>query len=108
MMKHLFSSYGAIEKIDLEENAVKTMGSYDPAEPLALLTKKLENGREFSRSGGQKISNAMMKSKVITLLAQTGIFNDDIREWRQQPAELKTWAKYKLFSTDHTESRKER
>ena len=31
MNKHLFSSYRTIEKMDLEENAVKTMGLYDPA-----------------------------------------------------------------------------
>ena len=30
MLKHLFSSYGLIDKIDLEENAVKMVGTYDP------------------------------------------------------------------------------
>ena len=39
----------------------------------------------------------MMVSKVITLLAQTGIFNDDIREWRRKSADLKTWVKYNFF-----------
>ena len=38
-----------------------------------------------------------MISKGITLMAQTGIFNDDIREWRRQSADLEMWAKYKLF-----------
>ena len=33
MLQHLFSSYRAINKIELEENAVKIMGPYDPAEP---------------------------------------------------------------------------
>ena len=45
MIQHLFSSYGAIDKIDLEENAMKMMGPYDPAEPLARLIEKLEKGR---------------------------------------------------------------
>ena len=35
MMQNLFSSYGTIDKTDLEENAVKMMGPYDPAESLA-------------------------------------------------------------------------
>ena len=35
MLQHLFSSYGSINEIDLKENAVKMMGPYDPAEPLA-------------------------------------------------------------------------
>ena len=73
------------------------MGPYKPAEPLAQLIKQLEEGREFAGAGGQTISDAMMMSKVITLLAQTVIFNDDIREWRRQSADLKTWVKYKLF-----------
>ena len=34
MLHHLFTSYGAIDKIDLKENAVTMMGSYHPAETL--------------------------------------------------------------------------
>ena len=98
MLHHLFSRYRAINKINLKENSVKMMGPYDPAEPLARIIEQLEKGREFSRAGGQTISDAMMMSKGITLLAQTGIFNDDIRESRRKSAYLKTWAKYKLFS----------
>ena len=45
MLQHLFTSYRDIDKIDLEENAVKIMGSYDPVEPLAKLIEKLEQGR---------------------------------------------------------------
>ena len=37
MLQHQFSSYEAIDKIDLEENLVKMMGPYNPAEPLAWL-----------------------------------------------------------------------
>ena len=73
MLQNIFSSYRAINKIDLGENAVKMMGPYDPAEPLAQLIEQLDKGREFARAGGQTISDAMMMSKVITLLAQTGI-----------------------------------
>ena len=46
-------------------------------------------------------------SKGITLLAQKGIFNDDIRKWRRQSADLKTWAKYKLcFHRAHQEQKR--
>ena len=93
MMQYLFPSYRDIDKIDPKENAVKMMGSYDPAEPLAQLIEQLEKGGESARAGGQTISDAMMMSKGITLLAQTGIFNDNIREWRQQSADFKAWAK---------------
>ena len=49
ILQNLFSSCGEIDEIDLEENAVNMMGPYDPAEPLARLTNKLEKGIEFSR-----------------------------------------------------------
>ena len=78
MLQHSFTSYGVIEKIDLGENMVKTMGTYKPAEPLSRLIEKLETGREFVHAGGQKISSTTMVSKGITLLAQTSNFNEDI------------------------------
>ena len=37
MLLHLFSSYRAIDEIDLEENAVNIMGRYDPDELLSQL-----------------------------------------------------------------------
>ena len=62
MIQHLLSSHGVINKIDLEENAVKMMGPYNPAEPLARLIEQLEKGGYFERAGGQTISDAMMIS----------------------------------------------
>ena len=35
ILKHLLSSYGEIDEIDLEENAVKMMGPYGPIEPFS-------------------------------------------------------------------------
>ena len=35
ILQHLLSSYRKIDEINLEENASKMMGTYDPAEPLA-------------------------------------------------------------------------
>ena len=73
------------------------MGTYEPAEPLARLIKNLEKGRDFSRAGGQTIDNAIMVSTGITLLEQTTMFNEDIREWIRQTTDLKIWANYKKF-----------
>ena len=76
--EHISPSYEAINEIDLEENAVKMMGPYDPVEPLARLIEQLEKRREFVQAGGKKIPDANMMYKGITLLAQTGVFNDNI------------------------------
>ena len=48
-----------------------------------------------------------MMSKGITLLAQAGVFNDNIHEWRRQSDDLKTWVKYKLvFHQAHQEQKR--
>ena len=45
MIQNLFTSYGVIDEIDLEENAVKMMRPYDPATPPSRLIEQLEKGR---------------------------------------------------------------
>ena len=47
MLQHMFSSYGVINEIDLEENAVKIMGPYNPTEPISQLIGHLEKGDPF-------------------------------------------------------------
>ena len=71
MLQHMFSSYRAIDRIDLQENAVKMMGPYKPTEPLDRLIEKSEKRREFLQAGGQTISDALMMSRGITLLVET-------------------------------------
>ena len=99
MLQHFLSRYGAIGKIDLEENSVKMMGTYDPTEPLDLLIEQLEKEREFVRAGGQMIADAIMVSKGITLLDQTAMINEDIRECRRQTTDQKTWEHFNIFFT---------
>ena len=48
MLQHIFSRYGVIDEINLEENAVKMMEPYDPVEPLARLIEQLEKGIELA------------------------------------------------------------
>ena len=54
------------------------MEPYNPVGHLARLIKKLEKGRYFARAGEQKIADAMMVSKGITLLAQMATFKKHI------------------------------
>ena len=79
MMDHLFSYYEEIDNINLEENDVKMMGTYNPEEPLACFIEHLAKGLKLLRDRGKTVSDLMVVSKVITLLVQTMTFNDYIR-----------------------------
>ena len=41
----MLSRYGAIDEIDLEENAINMVGPYNPVKPLDRLIEELEKGR---------------------------------------------------------------
>ena len=72
-------------------------GYHDFAEPLARLIEKFGKGKDFVHAGRKTISNSMMVSKWITLLAQTAMFNKDTKERGRQTTDLKTCANYKTF-----------
>ena len=46
---------------------------YTPELPMAILNNQLEEGRIFSQSGNQYITNDMMISKGIAILNNTGV-----------------------------------
>ena len=79
MLQHLVTSYREIYEINLKENEVKIMRPYDSKDTISCLIEKFEKGREFMCAEGQTISDEMMASKGITLLAQMVTFNKDIR-----------------------------
>eukprot|EP00978_Attheya_sp_CCMP212_P008919 scaffold21039_cov30-Attheya_sp.AAC.2 len=107
MVMHLYSTYGDIDKVDIEDNLVTMMKPYDPETPLATLTSQLEDGRAFAHIGLQPISENMMVTKGITLLSNTTVFNEDIKQWRRKPATEKTWEIFKThFQRAHKERRK--
>ena len=81
MLQHLSRFYETIDIIGPREKAAKMMREYDPVETVSHLIDHLKKEWGFSRQGGHTISDSMMVSKCITLMAQMATFNDEIREW---------------------------
>jgi hypothetical protein len=107
LMSHLYDNYGLIDDVDLETNQVTMMKPYDPETPLANLVDQLQRGRNFANIGDQGLTDGMLISKGITLLSNTAVFNDDIKDWNRQDSKDKTWANFKThFQRAHRERRK--
>jgi hypothetical protein len=68
MVTHLYTTYGYIDEVDIEDNLVAMMKLYDPEKPLATLTSQVEDGRAFGHIGLQSISENMMVTKGIYIL----------------------------------------
>eukprot|EP00978_Attheya_sp_CCMP212_P030651 scaffold113517_cov39-Attheya_sp.AAC.1 len=107
MITHLYATYCDIDEVDIEDNKVAMMKAYDPEKPLATLTSQLEEGRDVAHIGLQPISENVMVTKGITLLSNTAVFNEDIKEWRRKPEAEKTWSLFNThFQRAHKEQRK--
>eukprot|EP00978_Attheya_sp_CCMP212_P014573 scaffold37188_cov29-Attheya_sp.AAC.7 len=107
MITHLYATYGDIDEVDIKDNKVAMMKAYDPEKPLTTLISQLEEGRDFAHIGLQPISENVMVTKGITLLSNTAVFNEDIKEWWRKPEAEKTWSLLKThFQRAHKERRK--
>ena len=68
------------------------MTVYTPELTMAILSNQLEEGRNLSRSRKQCITDVMIIYKGITLLNNTCIPPNDIKEWNRKPDNSKTWS----------------
>ena len=80
MLQHLYDYHGHIDEVDLEANNLKMMKAYDADTPIVLLYAQLENGRDFAQTAGMVISGDMLVTKGVTLLSNTGMYTDAIKE----------------------------
>eukprot|EP00978_Attheya_sp_CCMP212_P022997 scaffold69585_cov24-Attheya_sp.AAC.1 len=104
LMEHLYDNYGLIDDVNLEVNQVTMMKPYDPETPRALLVAQLQRVRTLANIGDQGLTDGMLISKGITLLSNTTVFNDDIKDWNRLDAKEKTWANFKThFQRAHRE-----
>ena len=98
MLQHLLNSYREWTKSTSRKTQWKWWGLMTPRNLYPVWSRNWKKEEKLVHAGGHKIANAMMVSKGVTILEQTATFNKDIREWRQQKKDLKTWATFKTIS----------
>lgn len=96
---HLFDSYGHIDEQDIKDSNIRMMKLYSPETPIIELVDQFKCGKNFVALGEEVITSSSLVTKRITLLAHTGIFNDDSRRWRRKPLIKPTWREFKIFFT---------
>ena len=59
---------------------------------------------DYSSAGDTPYTPAQVIVIAFHLLLQTGLFNDNCKLWWRQPADDKTWTRFKeFFATDYQE-----
>jgi hypothetical protein len=68
----------------------------DVNQPIQVLYKQIEDAIEFAATGQTPYSPAQVLNIAYQLVFRTGIFANDCKIWKHQPAPYKKWPQFKL------------
>jgi hypothetical protein len=104
LLDHLYTTYGRMTPMALQDNDIRFRQAYNPAEPFELLIQQIEDAMSFAAAGNQAYTAEQVVSNAYYLIHSTGMFIDACREWRRRTTVTKTWANFKTdFAQAHTE-----
>jgi hypothetical protein len=102
MLDHLFTTYGNITAVDLENNFEHMRQAWDPQQPAESLFKQIQDFADYSEAGGFLIGHPQNINVGYAKMFATGHFISACRRWNENPLAEKTWAQFKAhFSADH-------
>jgi hypothetical protein len=81
MLDHLFTTYGNITAVDLENNFEHMRRSWDPQQPVESLFKQIQDCANYSEAGGVLIGHPHQ----INVVYATGHFMSACHRWNQKP-----------------------
>ena len=107
VLKHLNDEYSNIDDPQLSANLVNIGAPYDPNTPIETLWTTISDAVAFAKAGKSKFPPKQILTAAVTAVSASGVFIDDIKDWRKLPASDQTYAKFNsFFSKAHREWRK--
>jgi hypothetical protein len=107
MLYHLFTTYGNITAVDLENNFEHMRRAWDPQQPVESLFKQIQDCAVYSEVGGVFIGHPQQINVGYANIFATGHFMSVCRRWNEKPLADKTWAQFKAhFSAAHRQHKK--
>jgi hypothetical protein len=102
LIDHLFTTYGNITAVDLENNFEHMRLAWDPQQPVESLFKQIQDCADYSEAGGVLIGHTQQINVGYANIFSTGHFIFACRQWNKKPLIDKTWAQFKAhFSAAH-------
>jgi hypothetical protein len=102
MLDHLFTTYGNITAVDLENNFEHMRRAWDPQQPVESLVKQIQDCAEYPEAWGILIGHPQQINVGYAKIFATGHFMNACLRWNEKTLAEKTWAQFKAhFSTAH-------
>ena len=96
LLQHLYTTYGNVTAIDLQENHAQLTKPYDPNMPISHLFKQIEDAGAFAAAAGAPFSDRQIIDNAYLLILSTQVYKDECKEWIRKPINEQTWANFKL------------
>ena len=104
LIQYLYTNYGVITQLDLNENETKMKSPYDPAQPIEVLYDQIESAVEYADSAGAPFTDTQIVTTAYLLIFRTGLYKDACKEWNRRALAEKTWHNFKTdFTAAHRE-----
>ena len=95
ILAHLFTAYGQITDHEYHENDTKFKKDWDTSLPFETVIDQIENCIDFADAANKPYTPEQVISNAYTIVFNTGLFNQDCKEWRCHPQHEKTWDNFK-------------
>ena len=96
IITHLYTNYGQISDLDLDDNERQMKKRYDPNQPIDTLFKQIETCVEFATTGNSPFTARQIVNTAFLLVFATGVYEEECREWKRRAAATQTWANFKI------------
>ena len=90
LLENLYSAYANISASALQDNDARLRDPYNSNQPIDTLINQVESVVDSASAGDTSYTPSQVVAIAFQILFQTGLFNDDCKLWRIQPADDKT------------------
>ena len=99
LLYHLYATYANISASDLHDNDKRLRDPYNSNQLFETLIDLVENAVDYVYAGDTPYTPAQVVGIAFQLMFQTGLFNDDCKLWRRQPADVKSLKRVQVLTS---------
>ena len=89
LITHIKVKYGKVTEDDLKQNLEDMQKPWDTTTPIETLKARIRDGRAFAEPHDEITAKATLRI-LTTIMENTGLFADDLKDWRKKAADQKT------------------
>jgi hypothetical protein len=94
ILDHLFTNYGKLTPEDMLRNEQRMNEPWDGTEPFELIIERIQECIDLAE---RPYSEERIMDRAFRIVAQTGVYPDDLKEWKKKPLADKTWVRFQTF-----------